>query len=71
MLTWPPSPVPVEEFCCAPDGDADEQCVEAAYHDCSRGRLEHLCAQLEQQMGPDKFTEAYNKIKVASLLLQV
>lgn len=38
--------------------------MEAAYHDCSPGRLEDLRAQLEQQMGPDEFKEAYNKIKV-------
>lgn len=58
----------VQEFCCAPEGDADEHCVEAAYHDCSPGRLKDLRAQLEQQMGPDKFKEAYNKIKVVSIV---
>lgn len=40
--------------------------MEAAYHDCSPSRLEDLRANLEQQMGLDKFTEAYNKIKVVS-----
>lgn len=58
----------VQEFCCAPDGNADERCVEAAYHDSSPGRLEDLRTQLEQQMGPDKFKEAYNKIKVVSIV---
>lgn len=64
-LTRAPS-VSVEEYCCTADGDGEEQCVEAAYHDCSPSRLEDLRASLEQQMGSDKFAEAYNKIKVVS-----
>lgn len=58
----------VQEYCCTADGERDEQCVEAAYHDCSPSRLEDLRTQLEQQMGLAKFTEAYNKIKVVMVV---
>lgn len=46
------------------DGSAEDQSAEAAYHDSIFSRLEELRFNLEQQMGFEKFIEAYNKIKV-------
>ncbi|XP_073333314.1 serine/threonine-protein kinase Nek1 isoform X3 [Pagrus major] len=45
------------------DGSGEDQGVEAAYHDSIFSRLEELRFNLEQQMGFEKFIEAYNKIK--------
>ncbi|KAM9358014.1 serine/threonine-protein kinase Nek1 [Symphorus nematophorus] len=45
------------------DGSGDDQGVEAAHHDSIFSRLEELRFNLEQQMGFEKFIEAYNKIK--------
>lgn len=45
------------------DGSAEDQNAEAAYHDSIFSRLEELRFNLEQQMGFEKFIEAYNKIK--------
>lgn len=50
--------------CCTTDGSGEDQSVEAAYHDSIFSRLEELRFNLEQQMGFEKFIEAYNKIKV-------
>ncbi|KAM8745722.1 serine/threonine-protein kinase Nek1 isoform 1-T2 [Acanthopagrus schlegelii] len=45
------------------DGSGEDQGVEATYHDSIFSRLEELRFNLEQQMGFEKFIEAYNKIK--------
>ncbi|XP_075943416.1 serine/threonine-protein kinase Nek1 isoform X2 [Anarhichas minor] len=45
------------------DGSGEEQGGEAAHHDSIFSRLEELRFNLEQQMGFEKFIEAYNKIK--------
>ncbi|XP_075901554.1 serine/threonine-protein kinase Nek1-like isoform X2 [Nelusetta ayraudi] len=45
------------------DGSAEDQSAEAAYHDSVFSRLEELRFNLEQQVGFEKFIEAYNKIK--------
>ncbi|XP_014863378.1 PREDICTED: serine/threonine-protein kinase Nek1 isoform X3 [Poecilia mexicana] len=45
------------------DGSGDDQCVEVDHHDSIFSRLEELRFNLEQQMGFEKFIEAYNKIK--------
>ncbi|XP_019133844.2 serine/threonine-protein kinase Nek1 isoform X2 [Larimichthys crocea] len=45
------------------DGSVEDQGVEAAQHDSIFSRLEELRFNLEQQMGFEKFIEAYNKIK--------
>lgn len=45
------------------DGSGEDQCVDAVYHDSIFSRLEELRFNLEQQMGFEKFIEAYNKIK--------
>lgn len=49
------------------DGSAEDQSAEAAYHDSVFSRLEELRFNLEQQVGFEKFIEAYNKIKVLLL----
>ncbi|XP_029282121.1 LOW QUALITY PROTEIN: serine/threonine-protein kinase Nek1 [Cottoperca gobio] len=46
------------------DGSGEEPGGEAAHHDSIFSRLEELRFNLEQQMGFEKFIEAYNKIKV-------
>uniref|UniRef100_A0A8D0DE01 non-specific serine/threonine protein kinase n=1 Tax=Sander lucioperca TaxID=283035 RepID=A0A8D0DE01_SANLU len=43
--------------------DGEDQGGEAAHHDSIFSRLEELRFNLEQQMGFEKFIEAYNKIK--------
>lgn len=53
-----------DESCCTTDGSGEDQSVEAAYHDSIFSRLEELRFNLEQQMGFEKFIEAYSKIKV-------
>lgn len=53
-----------DKSCCSTDGSGEDQGVEAAYHDSIFSRLEELRFNLEQQMGFEKFIEAYNKIKV-------
>ncbi|KAM4739512.1 serine/threonine-protein kinase Nek1 isoform 2-T2 [Anableps anableps] len=45
------------------DGSGEDQGVEADHHDSIFSRLEELRFNLEQQMGFEKFIEAYNKIK--------
>ncbi|XP_038127583.1 serine/threonine-protein kinase Nek1 isoform X3 [Cyprinodon tularosa] len=45
------------------DGSGEDQGVEADHHDTIFSRLEELRFNLEQQMGFEKFIEAYNKIK--------
>lgn len=45
------------------DGSGEYQGVEADHHDSIFSRLEELRFNLEQQMGFEKFIEAYNKIK--------
>ncbi|XP_076582578.1 serine/threonine-protein kinase Nek1 isoform X2 [Chaetodon auriga] len=45
------------------DGSGEDQGVGAVYHDSIFSRLEELRFNLEQQMGFEKFIEAYNKIK--------
>ncbi|XP_042339439.1 serine/threonine-protein kinase Nek1 isoform X2 [Plectropomus leopardus] len=46
------------------DGSGEDQAAEeAAHHDSIFSRLEELRFNLEQQMGFEKFIEAYNKIK--------
>ncbi|XP_070764810.1 serine/threonine-protein kinase Nek1 [Enoplosus armatus] len=45
------------------DGSGEDQGGEAAPHDSIFSRLEELRFDLEQQMGFEKFIEAYNKIK--------
>ncbi|KAM9385320.1 serine/threonine-protein kinase Nek1 [Pholidichthys leucotaenia] len=45
------------------DGSGEEQSREADHHDSIFSRLEELRFNLEQQMGFEKFIEAYNKIK--------
>uniref|UniRef100_A0A8C2XU06 non-specific serine/threonine protein kinase n=1 Tax=Cyclopterus lumpus TaxID=8103 RepID=A0A8C2XU06_CYCLU len=45
------------------DGSGEEPGGEAAHHDSIFSRLEELRFNLEQQMGFEKFIEAYNKIK--------
>ncbi|XP_062280769.1 serine/threonine-protein kinase Nek1 [Scomber scombrus] len=45
------------------DGSGEEQVEEAEHHDSIFSRLEELRFNLEQQMGFEKFIEAYNKIK--------
>ncbi|XP_032382144.1 serine/threonine-protein kinase Nek1 isoform X3 [Etheostoma spectabile] len=45
------------------DGSGEDQGGEAAHHDSIFSRLEELRFNLEQQMGFEKFIEAYNKIK--------
>uniref|UniRef100_A0A8D0DGU3 non-specific serine/threonine protein kinase n=1 Tax=Sander lucioperca TaxID=283035 RepID=A0A8D0DGU3_SANLU len=44
-------------------GSGEDQGGEAAHHDSIFSRLEELRFNLEQQMGFEKFIEAYNKIK--------
>lgn len=46
------------------DGSGEDQGGEAENHDSIFSRLEELRFNLEQQMGFEKFIEAYNKIKV-------
>ena len=53
-----------DKSCCSTDGSGEDQGVEATYHDSIFSRLEELRFNLEQQMGFEKFIEAYNKIKV-------
>ncbi|XP_025758592.1 serine/threonine-protein kinase Nek1 isoform X2 [Oreochromis niloticus] len=45
------------------DGSGEEQGGETEHHDSIFSRLEELRFNLEQQMGFEKFIEAYNKIK--------
>ncbi|XP_022055195.1 serine/threonine-protein kinase Nek1 isoform X2 [Acanthochromis polyacanthus] len=45
------------------DGSSEDQVGEAEHHDSIFSRLEELRFNLEQQMGFEKFIEAYNKIK--------
>ncbi|XP_054590851.2 serine/threonine-protein kinase Nek1 isoform X1 [Nothobranchius furzeri] len=45
------------------DGSGEDQVSEADHHDSIFSRLEELRFDLEQQMGFEKFIEAYNKIK--------
>ncbi|XP_037554272.1 serine/threonine-protein kinase Nek1 [Nematolebias whitei] len=45
------------------DGSGEDQGGEADHHDSIFSRLEELRFNLEQQMGFEKFIEAYNKIK--------
>ncbi|CAJ1059944.1 serine/threonine-protein kinase Nek1 isoform X2 [Xyrichtys novacula] len=45
------------------DGSGEDQGIEASHHDSIFSRLEELRFNLEQQMGFEKFIEAYNKIK--------
>ncbi|XP_035997393.1 serine/threonine-protein kinase Nek1 [Fundulus heteroclitus] len=45
------------------DGSGEDHGVEAGHHDSIFSRLEELRFNLEQQMGFEKFIEAYNKIK--------
>ncbi|XP_055364123.1 serine/threonine-protein kinase Nek1 isoform X2 [Betta splendens] len=45
------------------DGSAEDQGSEVEHHDSIFSRLEELRFNLEQQMGFEKFIEAYNKIK--------
>ncbi|XP_074525003.1 serine/threonine-protein kinase Nek1 isoform X2 [Halichoeres trimaculatus] len=45
------------------DGSGEDQGIEVAHHDSIFSRLEELRFNLEQQMGFEKFIEAYNKIK--------
>ncbi|XP_029905884.1 serine/threonine-protein kinase Nek1 isoform X2 [Myripristis murdjan] len=45
------------------DGSGEEQGGEVEHHDSIFSRLEELRFNLEQQMGFEKFIEAYNKIK--------
>ncbi|XP_072246110.1 serine/threonine-protein kinase Nek1 isoform X2 [Leuresthes tenuis] len=45
------------------DGSGEDQSGEAEHHDSIFSRLEELRFNLEQQMGFEKFIEAYNKIK--------
>ncbi|XP_008297134.1 serine/threonine-protein kinase Nek1 isoform X2 [Stegastes partitus] len=45
------------------DGSGEDQVGEAEHHDSIFSRLEELRFNLEQQMGFEKFIEAYNKIK--------
>ncbi|MEQ2258684.1 hypothetical protein XENORESO_001162 [Xenotaenia resolanae] len=45
------------------DGSIEDQGVEGDHHDSIFSRLEELRFNLEQQMGFEKFIEAYNKIK--------
>ncbi|XP_047231160.1 serine/threonine-protein kinase Nek1 isoform X1 [Girardinichthys multiradiatus] len=45
------------------DGSIEDQGVEGNHHDSIFSRLEELRFNLEQQMGFEKFIEAYNKIK--------
>ncbi|KAM6938096.1 serine/threonine-protein kinase Nek1 isoform 2-T2 [Lycodopsis pacificus] len=45
------------------DGSGEEPGGEAAHHDSIFSRLEELRFNLEQQMGFERFIEAYNKIK--------
>ncbi|XP_045906162.1 serine/threonine-protein kinase Nek1 isoform X1 [Micropterus dolomieu] len=45
------------------DGSGEDQGGEAVHHDSIFSRLEELRFDLEQQMGFEKFIEAYNKIK--------
>lgn len=46
------------------DGSGEDQGGEAEHYDSIFSRLEELRFNLEQQMGFEKFIEAYNKIKV-------
>uniref|UniRef100_A0AAQ6AMB0 non-specific serine/threonine protein kinase n=1 Tax=Amphiprion ocellaris TaxID=80972 RepID=A0AAQ6AMB0_AMPOC len=50
-------------FCSNVDGSSEDQVGEAEHHDSIFSRLEELRFNLEQQMGFEKFIEAYNKIK--------
>uniref|UniRef100_A0AAV2KYB5 non-specific serine/threonine protein kinase n=1 Tax=Knipowitschia caucasica TaxID=637954 RepID=A0AAV2KYB5_KNICA len=45
------------------DGSGEDQCSEPEHQDSIFSRLEELRFNLEQQMGFEKFIEAYNKIK--------
>ncbi|KAJ0032191.1 hypothetical protein NQD34_002272 [Periophthalmus magnuspinnatus] len=45
------------------DGSGEDQCSEPEHQDSIFSRLEELRYNLEQQMGFEKFIEAYNKIK--------
>uniref|UniRef100_A0A672Y2L8 non-specific serine/threonine protein kinase n=1 Tax=Sphaeramia orbicularis TaxID=375764 RepID=A0A672Y2L8_9TELE len=49
--------------CHFEDGSGEDQGGEAEHHDSIFSRLEELRFNLEQQMGFEKFIEAYNKIK--------
>lgn len=49
------------------DGSEEDQVGEADHHDSIFSRLEELRFNLEQQMGFEKFIEAYNKIKVSHI----
>lgn len=49
------------------DGSGEDQGGEAEHHDSIFSRLEELRFNLEQQMGFEKFIEAYNKIKVYNI----
>ena len=53
-----------DTFCSTLDGSGEDQGGEAEHHDSIFSRLEELRFNLEQQMGFEKFIEAYNKIKV-------
>lgn len=57
-----------DKSCCTTDGSGEEQNVEATYQDSIFSRLEELRFSLEQQMGFEKFIEAYNKIKVGKVV---
>lgn len=57
-----------DKSCCTVDGSGEDQGGEAAHHDSIFSRLEELRFDLEQQMGFEKFIEAYNKIKVLTCL---
>lgn len=50
--------------CSSVDGSEEDQGGESEHHDSIFSRLEELRFNLEQQMGFEKFIEAYNKIKV-------
>uniref|UniRef100_A0A4W6E242 non-specific serine/threonine protein kinase n=1 Tax=Lates calcarifer TaxID=8187 RepID=A0A4W6E242_LATCA len=52
-----------DKSCCSVDGSGEDQGGEAEHHDSIFSRLEELRFNLEQQMGFEKFIEAYNKIK--------
>lgn len=56
-----------DKSCCTIDGSGEDQGGEAVHHDSIFSRLEELRFDLEQQMGFEKFIEAYNKIKVCHI----
>lgn len=53
-------------FCSTIDGSEEDQGGASEHHDSIFSRLEELRFDLEQQMGFEKFIEAYNKIKVGN-----